>query len=174
MANEKIITEFDKNFPKEKYEILIDEEDDEKLRQVSKPIDPNLIKSDQFKKFAKILYETMFTQKLPDGWMHAGISSIQIDVPIRIFYAYDGNSDKYVLFINPEVEFLGSVATVKMESCLSTPGKKGDVRRFERIRVKYYDIDGNQVTKKFNGWNSRVIQHENDHLDGILWTDKEE
>ena len=58
------------------------------------------------------------------------------------------------------------------EGCLSVPGLIGTVDRPERIKIKALDFNGEEKIYDFEGWDARVMCHENDHLDGILYTDK--
>lgn len=116
-------------------------------------------------------------QKLVDGMfetMHAahgvGLAAPQIALSIRLFVAeYEEN--KLALF-NPEIikaegEELGT------EGCLSIPGYAGDnIRRAISIVVKGQDVRGKPVRVRAEGWYARVLQHEIDHLDGILFLDR--
>ena len=116
-------------------------------------------------------------QKLVDGMfetMHAahgvGLAAPQIALSIRLFVAeYEEN--KLALF-NPEIikaegEELGT------EGCLSIPGYAGDnIRRATSIVVKGQDVRGKPVRVRAEGWYARVLQHEIDHLDGILFLDR--
>jgi peptide deformylase len=116
-------------------------------------------------------------QKLVDDMfetMHVahgvGLAAPQIAISIRLFVAeYEEN--KLVLF-NPEIikaegEELGT------EGCLSIPGYAGDnIRRATSIVVKGQDVRGKSVRVRAEGWYARVLQHEIDHLDGILFLDR--
>ena len=73
-------------------------------------------------------------------------------------------------FVNPEI--IESTGEINMEEgCLSIPGVRESVTRPAEIILKYQDVEGNEKTEKFNDWMSRVLQHEIDHLEGILFTD---
>ena len=73
--------------------------------------------------------------------------------------------------INPEIiEKDGE--EVSMEGCLSVPGKQGTVKRAKHIKVKYNDLEGKENIMEAEDFLARIIQHETDHLDGILYTDK--
>jgi peptide deformylase len=61
-----------------------------------------------------------------------------------------------------------------MESCLSTPGLCGEVKRYENIRLTYYDDNGEKQREKMNGEYAVFVQHELDHLNGVLWVDRVE
>ncbi len=71
--------------------------------------------------------------------------------------------------INPVVEPLGEETNVGFEACLSVPEMAGPVRRFNRVRVTYQTLEGKTVEREAEGFHARVIQHECDHLDGILY-----
>lgn len=71
--------------------------------------------------------------------------------------------------INPVVEPLGEDTNVAFEACLSVPDMAGPVRRFNNVRVTYRTLEGETVTREAEGFHARVIQHECDHLDGILY-----
>jgi peptide deformylase len=116
-------------------------------------------------------------QKLVDDMfetMHAangaGLAAPQIDLSIRVFVAeYE---DRRVAMVNPEIikaegEVLGS------EGCLSIPGYYGDnIRRAESVIVKGQDTRGKDIRVRAEGWFARILQHEIDHLDGILFLDR--
>lgn len=157
---------------KVKYPVLHVSENEPKLREPSLPVDPVEINTAEFKAFLRDLKQSMLSEPMREGWMAAGISAVQVGVPKQVFYAYNGDSDKYDIFINPSIEYLGQVQDVKVESCLSIPDVVGGVRRHKRIRATYIDENGNKQRKSFTGWNARVIQHEYDHLQGVLFTDK--
>ncbi|HLQ10419.1 MAG TPA: peptide deformylase [Ktedonobacteraceae bacterium] len=116
-------------------------------------------------------------QKLVDGMfetMHAahgvGLAAPQIALSIRLFVA-EFEENKLALF-NPEIikaegEELGT------EGCLSIPGYAGDnIRRATSVVVKGQDVRGKPVRVRAEGWYARVLQHEIDHLDGILFLDR--
>ena len=71
--------------------------------------------------------------------------------------------------INPVVEPLGEETNVAFEACLSVPDMVGPVRRYSRVRLTYQTLEGETVSREAEGFHARVIQHECDHLDGILY-----
>jgi peptide deformylase len=73
------------------------------------------------------------------------------------------------VLINPEIEPLAEDRAVAVEGCLSLPGMAGEVPRFTRIRYSGLDLRGNRVERIAKGFHARVVQHECDHLDGILY-----
>ena len=126
------------------------------LRQISKEVtelDP------------KILKDMKDTMKKHNG---IGISAIQIGEPIRVFLA--GNPPQ--VFINPVILERSGYTKVDWEGCLSCPGAHVRVRRSHSIKLKYTNEEGTVVKRKFKGFDARVIQHEFDHLNGFLITDR--
>jgi peptide deformylase len=99
----------------------------------------------------------------------AGLAAPQIAQSLRIFVAQ--YAEHKVAIFNPEIvkadgESLGN------EACLSTPGVEGkQIRRAARILVKGQDVRGKQIRVAADGWLARIIQHEIDHLDGIVYAD---
>lgn len=78
------------------------------------------------------------------------------------------------VFINPYISSAGFRQVLFEEGCLSIPGVYGWVKRPEKIAVKYLDLNGKKHRVKFDGLMARVLQHEIDHLDGVLFIDKVE
>jgi peptide deformylase len=109
-----------------------------------------------------------------------GLAAPQVFQPLRIFVfrvpgdrtATDptdspiGNS----VLINPELELIGDDRVLGWEGCLSIPGMRAAVPRARQVRYRGVDCDGNVVTRTVSGFHARVVQHEYDHLDGILYT----
>lgn len=146
--------------------------DEEILRQPSHDIPVEEIEQEHFQVFLDLLEESMFAVVLPQGWIHAGISGVQIGDHRNVFLAYNEDTDRYDVFINPKVTPKGKQTSKEVESCLSIPDISGKVERPDRIEVTYYDEYAVKHTKEFTGWNARVIQHEYDHLQGVLFIDK--
>jgi len=99
-----------------------------------------------------------------------GLAAIQVGEPTRIIICEI--DDKFYTLINPEITKFFSKTSVMEEGCLSLPNIYGEVERPEKIIVKAIDFDGKKVKIKAFGLLARVIQHEIDHLDGILFIDK--
>ena len=114
----------------------------------------------------------------------AGLAAPQVHVPLRlaIFQApeeraednlseaerYDHTAPLTVL-INPELEIVGDEMEGGWEGCLSIPGMRGFVERPAHIRYRGVDLDGQTIERTARGFHARVVQHELDHLDGILY-----
>lgn len=107
----------------------------------------------------------------------AGLAAPQIGVNIRVvIFGYEENP-RYpeappipqTILINPAIEFLSDQMEQGWEGCLSVPGMRGVVPRYTEIRYSGFDPEGNPVDRIASGFHARVVQHECDHLDGILY-----
>jgi peptide deformylase len=123
----------------------------------------------------KTLSENMFeTMHNASG---VGLAAPQIGRSIRMFVVDTEpmEDEKYKnfkqVFINPEIQDESGKDWDFEEGCLSIPGIREDVNRLEKIRLRYYDVDWNEHIQEFDGIAARIIQHEYDHLEGILFTD---
>ena len=79
---------------------------------------------------------------------------------------------KLYVIINPEIIKASEEKVTGVEGCLSIPGMLGEVERHESIQVKALNRHGNPVKLKVDGWTARIFQHEIDHLNGVLFTDR--
>lgn len=137
---------------------------DPKLRLKSKKIDSKYIKNPEFIDFCSDLVLTM--QK-KDG---VGLAAPQIDKRIRVIAV---NADKGpMIFINPVITKRSWAKNLSEEGCLSVPNTFGQVSRHNKIKCNYIDRNGNAKTMATQGLMARILQHEIDHLDGILFIDK--
>ena len=103
-----------------------------------------------------------------------GLAANQVDLPIRMFVINEsgrkGEGEELVL-INPEIQ-LPKGSEISQEGCLSLPGVYGQVKRPKSIRLSAYDISGKAIECEVEGFLARVLQHENDHLDGVMFFDR--
>lgn len=108
----------------------------------------------------------------------AGIAAPQIGVSQRVVIFGTGKPNPrypdadeipYTVLVNPELHFLGTAVEEGWEGCLSVPGMRGVVPRFTKLRYTGYDAGGRPIDRTVEGWHARVVQHEFDHLDGILY-----
>lgn len=109
----------------------------------------------------------------------AGLAAPQIGKNLNIFIhpiSDDGTlSDRIIIVINPKIISYSEEKEKGDESCFSIPGWKGEVLRSKTLIVVYYDSEGNKIEKEIsNPFLARVFQHETDHLDGILYTQRME
>ncbi len=134
--------------------------------------------TDDIKNMAKDLLDTVKVAKDPEG---AGLAAPQIGISKRIvvvrnffenpLHPEEIHSDDTIL-INPKITFFSSETEIDWEGCLSVPDKYGLVERSKKIKVSYKDLEGNNQKIKAEGFFARTIQHEIDHLDGILFTSR--
>ena len=100
-----------------------------------------------------------------------GLAAPQVGVEKRIFLCRPDDSKLWV-FINPQIVLTGEQLVTYEEGCLSIPGVYADVVRPEKITIQAYDVNGKPFTIEANDILARVIQHENDHLEGVLFIDR--
>ena len=100
----------------------------------------------------------------------AGLAAVQVGVLKRLFVMDTGHGLREC--INPKIIKQEGINKIKIEGCLSVPGKCGFVERPDKVWVEYQDRNGNKVSKKFTGFEAKCFCHESDHLDGILYVDK--
>ncbi|PAU93685.1 peptide deformylase [Aliifodinibius salipaludis] len=144
--------------------------DDEVLHKEAEPVKE---KTPEIQQLIDDMFDTMYNS---DG---VGLAAPQIGELLRIFVADAGplteeeGGSKYgpLVLINPEITFESEEKVDMEEGCLSIPGVNASVTRPEKIVVHYLDRDFNEQELEIGGWLSRVIQHETDHLDGILFLD---
>lgn len=143
-------------------------EDLEKLHQKSEKVEK--VGSDT-KKLVQEMFESM---KAGSG---IGLSAPQIGVLKRVMIAeYKSEKDPVprTVLINPEIIWTSKKEELDEEGCLSFPNIYGIVRRPEKIRYKALDENGQPIEKKATGLLARIIQHEIDHLNGVLFPDRVE
>jgi peptide deformylase len=108
-----------------------------------------------------------------------GLAAPQVYTPLRLFVFRipgergAGDADDVPVgnsvLINPELELLSDERVLSWEGCLSIPGLRAAVPRAPRVRYRGVDCDGNVVAREVSGFHAKVVQHEYDHLDGILY-----
>lgn len=123
------------------------------------------------------LVEDMVETMLDAGGV--GLAAPQVHVPLRLFVfrvlpsrssgAPDDTAAGNTVLINPVVEPVGEEKHLRWEGCLSIPGLRAAVPRYRRVRYTGTDCDGRTVSAEVEGFHAGVVQHENDHLDGILY-----
>jgi peptide deformylase len=109
-----------------------------------------------------------------------GLAAPQVYQPLRLFVfrvpggrSSDDPDDVAMpntVLINPELELIGEDRVLGWEGCLSIPGLRAAVPRAKRVRYRGVDCDGNVIEREASGFHARIVQHEYDHLDGILYT----
>lgn len=96
-----------------------------------------------------------------------GLAANQVGLTRRVF-VYDCDGDRGHI-INPEWEAVGEHTKTGREGCLSVPETGGDVTRAESVRVRGVTVDGETVDREVSGLMARCVQHETDHLDGVMF-----
>lgn len=107
----------------------------------------------------------------------AGLAAPQIGVGWRVVIfgiehnpRYpDAETVPFTVLVNPELEPIGEERDMAWEGCLSVPGMRGVVPRYTRLRYRGFDACGGSIDREVEGFHARVVQHECDHLDGILY-----
>lgn len=136
----------------------------EELYQISEPLKKDEIENIKF--IVQNLHDTLldFREKY-----HAGraIAAPQIGVKKRLLYMF---IDKPVIFINPVLEFPDDEMMEVLDDCMSFPNLLVKVKRYKRCRIKYLDMDWKEQEMSLEGDLAELLQHEYDHLDGILAT----
>ena len=135
------------------------------LRQVSKPVEKV---GDQERQLMKDMLETMYNAN------GIGLAAIQIGVPKRIIVmdiSKDDEEKKPRYFVNPIIKNKDTSKTTYEEGCLSVPNQFAEIDRPSKCEVEYLDFNGEKKILKAEGLLATCIQHEMDHLEGILFID---
>lgn len=135
------------------------------LRHKSKP----LKRVDrELKEIVRAMFDTMYEAK------GIGLAANQVDLPLQLFVintAGKKGEGEELVFVNPVIDQPKGSEEAE-EGCLSIPGVNGRVNRPATIHVSAYDIDGNEIDMVADGLLARAIQHEYDHLQGVLFIDR--
>jgi peptide deformylase len=145
------------------------------LRARARPIEPAEIGSTRIQQLIDDLFETMHE------YQGVGLAAPQVHESLRVFVAgFVPDDDEeasprgvpLMALINPEITPIGTDLVDDWEGCLSIPDIRGRVPRSRQISVRAYDRRGKRIEVKAGGFTARVIQHETDHLDGVLFFDR--
>jgi peptide deformylase len=109
-----------------------------------------------------------------------GIAAPQVYVSKRIIIVASRPNLRYpdapymeaVTMINPEIISASATQVLGEEGCLSVPEQRGKVARAEEVEVRYFTLEGREIVQSFKGFPARIVQHEIDHLNGILFVEK--
>jgi peptide deformylase len=131
------------------------------LRQKTKEIE-NF--DEEFKSLIERMYAEMYRS---DG---VGLAAPQVGMPYKFFVMDDGETKRTV--INPKIKSFSEDPITFEEGCLSIPEIFAEIERPKTITVEYYNENGEKIEEELTDYTARIFQHENDHLNGILFTDK--
>jgi peptide deformylase len=139
------------------------------LRQVAQPVTD--FGTRQLQELIRDMDDTM---RSLDG---AGLAAPQIGVSLRVVIFEvrqnprypEAGEVPYTVLVNPELTPIGDQLEDGWEGCLSVPGLRGLVPRHRRLRYRGHDLDGRPIDRTVEGFHARVVQHEVDHLDGVLY-----
>jgi len=126
-------------------------------------------------RFLRDLERDLLRTMFEDGGV--GLAAPQIAVPLRVFAYYvpgEGGQDEVEprVVVNPVLRLEGEAEVAGWEGCLSIPGLRGLVPRHPSLELSGFDVDGRELSLRAQGFHARVIQHETDHLDGIVFLDR--
>lgn len=139
------------------------------LRERAKPVAE--FGTPELKQLVQDMVETMESKN------GAGLAAPQIGVPQRVVIFGVEHNPRYpdaepvpfTVLVNPKIVMLTREVEEDWEGCLSVPGMRGVVPRYTKLRYSGFDADGNPIEREATGFHARVVQHECDHLDGILY-----
>ena len=142
------------------------------LRQRAGNVPVEQILSADFQEFLDGMFDTMMEK------LGAGLAAPQVSVSMRVFLGAifppeeDDGPAGVEVFINPRITPLSDETEAEWEGCLSFPEFLVLVPRFRKVRIDYLDAEGEPAALDLEGFPARIVQHENDHLDGILTIDR--
>jgi peptide deformylase len=136
------------------------------LRQIAEPVPADSFADPDFQRFCDDMIDTLIEY---DG---AGLAAPQVHASIRLALIALSDEEEPEFFVNPRVEVLTQNLAATWEGCLSVEGLRGRVERPDHIRVTFLDRFGEPKGYELQGFPAVVVQHELDHLDGILYVDR--
>jgi len=141
------------------------------LRAVARPLERAQIKSAAVQKLIEDMIDTMVEYR------GVGLAAPQVHEGLRVFVAMldtadEGAEAQPIAIINPELTPVGADVVEDWEGCLSIPDIRGRVPRAREVKLRAFDQDGKRLELHAHDYPARIIQHETDHLDGILFFDR--
>ncbi len=136
------------------------------LRRIADPVSVAELASPTFQTFCDDLLETMYEY---DG---TGLAAPQVHVSKRVVVLVLEDEAGPMFLINPVITPKGKEKKSGYEGCLSLPAMRGRVERWDHVRVVALQRDGSRIAFEAYGWAARVVQHECDHLDAVLYIDR--
>jgi peptide deformylase len=140
------------------------------LRAKARAVDKSELKSPSVQAFIDSLIDTMYE------YTGVGLAAPQVHEGLRVFVAMldpdGGGESDAIVFVNPEIQVRGDQVVEGWEGCLSIPDVRGRVPRAQHIAVSALDRHGKRFELDLKDFPARVVQHETDHLDGVLFFDR--
>lgn len=139
---------------------------DPRLREISSPVTQI---TDETRSLAAAMLRSMH------GEEGVGLAAPQVNHRVRLVvlrFGTDTGREEEFAAVNPELSDFSDEEEVGEEGCLSVPYIYGPVRRSRRVTMRYMDLDGTARERKLSGFDARIIQHEVDHLNGVLFIDR--
>ena len=149
-----------------------DKEEEKFLRQASQDVSLEQLHSEQFQTFLDDLIFTVKNIETEDGYIAAGLAAVQVGKHYNVFCILENDERDFEVMINPKMEIISTLQGIEKEACFSIPKREEKIPRFKKIRLTYLDREGNKHRKVFTDYRAREIQHEYDHIQGILFTDR--
>lgn len=140
------------------------------LRKKSKPMKEGMVATQEFATLCRRMLATV----CDPGNEGVGIAAPQVGVLRRMVAVqrFDKQGEPFEIFLNPEIVELSEEKKMGGEGCLSVPNMYGQVMRSQQVVLRYRDVDFVEHTETISGFTAVIVQHEVDHLDGVLYIDK--
>lgn len=144
------------------------------LNLVASPITTAEFSSAWLQELSNAMYVTMLDRN------GVGIAAPQVYISKRVIIVASRANPRYpdapemdaIVMVNPEITQQSTQVILGEEGCLSVPNERGQVLRAEQITVQYFTLTGEKIRQDLSGFPARIVQHEIDHLDGILFVDR--
>ena len=144
------------------------------LKIVASRLTSEELQSEWLKQLTLAMFETMNARN------GVGIAAPQVYVSKRVIIVASRPNLRYpdapimdaVVMVNPEILSFSEESILGEEGCLSVPDQRGQVARATQIIVRYDNLEGEQVEREFSGFPARIVQHEVDHLNGVLFNER--
>lgn len=131
------------------------------------PAEPVLQFGEELEQFVRAMFATMHKSE------GVGLAAPQVGRKLRVLVLNaTGKPEDAIALVNPEILERSGPKTLFEEGCLSFPGIYAEIKRPDRCRVKAFDPLGNPIEAEYAGFTSRIVQHEFDHLEGVLLVDR--
>ncbi len=144
------------------------------LKLIAAPVSANELNSNWLYQLADAMHATMLERN------GVGIAAPQVYISKRVIIVASRPNPRYpdapemdaVVMVNPEILEFSNEVCLGEEGCLSVPDERGQVERAEMVKVKYLTLQGETIETIFHGFPARIVQHEVDHLNGILFVER--